>query len=191
MKLRKLFIACAVAALGAAAALAAENEGLLDLMRERCSVRDFQQKVVEEDVLNKILEAGRIAPTNHNRQPVKVFAVRTPELTAQLHKLEKDCYNAPVILVAGYDAGKCKRPPKEGEIATDIAVSMMMIQAQSLGVGSLWTRPHHQDEVRAICKIPENVTMTTILLLGYPAEGYKPRADHFQRKPMEEFAEYR
>ncbi len=191
MKMRKLFIAALFAALSAAAALGAENEGLLDLMRERCSVRDFQQKVVEEDVLNKILEAGRIAPTNHNRQPVKVFAVRSPELTSQLQKLEKDCYNAPVILIAGYDPAKCKRPPREGEIATNIAVSMMMIQAQSLGVGSLWTSPHHKDEIRKICTIPENVEMTTILLLGYPAEGFKPRGDHFQRKPMEEFAEYR
>ena len=82
MKCKKLFISALFAVLCATSACAAENEGLLDLMRERCSVRDFQQKIVEEDVLNKILEAGRIAPTNHNRQPVKVFAVRTPELTA-------------------------------------------------------------------------------------------------------------
>ncbi|MBP3752280.1 MAG: hypothetical protein J6H20_06625, partial [Pyramidobacter sp.] len=60
MKCKKLFIGALFAALCATSACAAENEGLLDLMRERCSVRDFQQKVVEEDVLNKILEAGRI-----------------------------------------------------------------------------------------------------------------------------------
>jgi len=191
MKFRKLFVLCVVAAMGAAAALAADNEGALGLMRDRCSVRDYQQKPVADEALKMILEAGRLAPTNHNRQPVRVFAVRSPKIVEEVHKLEKSTFNAPELLIVGYDPAKCKRPPKEGETAATIAATMMMVQAQSLGVGTLWTSPHKRDELRALCAIPEGIEMTSILLLGYPAEGFKPAPSHFERKPMEEFAEYR
>ena len=59
---------------------------LIDLMKARYSVRQYQSTPVEEEKLMAVLEAGRVAPTAANRQPQRIYVVRTPEALGKLAK---------------------------------------------------------------------------------------------------------
>lgn len=56
----------------------------LDLAKRRASVRAYQKRSVERDVLEQVLEAGRVAPTACNRQPVHLLVAHTPESMAKV-----------------------------------------------------------------------------------------------------------
>ena len=50
-----------------------------DIIRKRTAVRKFSDKKIEQELLNKILEAGRLAPTAKNNQPIKIYVVNSNE----------------------------------------------------------------------------------------------------------------
>ncbi len=57
----------------------------LELAKERYSVRSFSDKTIEQEKLDKIILAGRVAPTAKNNQPQKVFVVKSPENIEKLN----------------------------------------------------------------------------------------------------------
>ena len=74
----------------------------LDLMKERYSVRKFSDKKVEDEKLELILEAGRVAPTAKNYQPQRMLVLRSEENIAKLNKLSPCVYGATTaIMVCG------------------------------------------------------------------------------------------
>lgn len=83
---------------------------VLDLVKKRYSVRKYEDKPVEEEKLQKLLEAGRVAPSAKNNQPSRLIVVR--EKTG-LEKLKKgaNVYGAPLaIIVAGDTEAVWVRP---------------------------------------------------------------------------------
>ena len=69
------------------------------LIRERYSVRKFDAVPVEEEKLQKIMEAGRLAPTGHNSQPQRVYVVRSEEGLKKIRELCVCAFNAPAVLM--------------------------------------------------------------------------------------------
>ena len=59
----------------------------LELAKSRYSVRKFDARPVEEEVLQKILEAGRVAPTAKNMQPQKIYVLESPEAVASIREI--------------------------------------------------------------------------------------------------------
>jgi len=112
----------------------------LELAQKRYSCRSFLDKEVEKEKLEKILEAGRIAPTAVNYQPQRILILQGKE---QLEKL-KDCtiygWGAPIILVICYDKNiswKRKYDGKdEGIIDASIVTTHMMLEIADLGLGT-------------------------------------------------------
>ena len=70
-----------------------------ELSRARYSVRSFQNTPIEEETLNLILEAGRIAPTACNNQPQKIYVAKSEESRKKLASVCRCTFDAPVILV--------------------------------------------------------------------------------------------
>lgn len=75
---------------------------LIDLMKARYSVRQYQSTPVEEEKLMAVLEAGRVAPTAANRQPQRIYVVRTPEALGKLAKAA-NIHNPPLALIVCAD----------------------------------------------------------------------------------------
>ena len=72
-----------------------------DVLNRRYSCRAFAARGVEQEKVDRILEAGRIAPTAVNKQPVHIWAVSRPEALAAIKGVTRSNYGAPLLPVAG------------------------------------------------------------------------------------------
>lgn len=82
---------------------------LLKLMSDRYTCRRYSEENIKEEDLNKILEAGRVAPTSHNNQPQRIYVVKSEEAKEKLMKDFAYNYKAPCYLVCGYNVDEVWR----------------------------------------------------------------------------------
>lgn len=162
-----------------------------ELAHARYSVRSFQDRPIEEEHLNLILEAGRVAPTACNFQPQKIYVAKSAEAREKLASVCRCTFGAPVILVVCYDRErdwKNKLMPgyESGETDAAIVCTHMMLQAFELGIGSCWVGYFNPKTVAETLGLPENVTVSALLPMGYPAEDAQPLPLHEQ---VREFAD--
>ncbi|MBE6693973.1 MAG: nitroreductase [Ruminococcaceae bacterium] len=165
----------------------------LKLCADRYSVRSFSSRPVEEELILKILEAGRLAPTAKNQQPQRIFVLKSEKALEKLHKHCK-CYDAPVVLlVCGDTDVACNRPivsHSMAEMDASIVATHMMLAAASLGVGSVWMCAFDNDAVAKEFDLPDNVKPYMLLPLGYPTEDCQPSPRHTQRFPIDETVKF-
>lgn len=163
----------------------------LDLAKDRFSVRSFKNEQIKDEELKKILEAGKVAPTACNFQPQKIYVVKSKELREKLATVSPCTFNAPVILVIGYDKNldwKNKKIPgySSGETDAAIVTTHMMLEARELGIGSCWVGMFSDTAVAGVLGLPDNVQVTALLPMGYPAEGVEPLHLHYKHREIEE-----
>ena len=162
----------------------------LSLAKQRYSCRSFLDKKVEKEKIDKILEAGRIAPTAVNFQPQRILVLDDKERLYKLSECTKFGWNAPVILVVCYDKNiswKRKYDGKdEGIIDASIVTTHMMLEAQDLGLGTTWIGSFDPSKVREIYSIPENLEIVALLPIGYPSEDATPSPMHDKRNSLDE-----
>ena len=158
---------------------------LVDAILSRRSVRRYEKKDIPEDVLNKILEAGRLAPSASNRQPWHFIVLTDHEIKEKLsrgnwNQFVKDSA-VTVVGCAHFD-----RSRKWATIDTTIALQNMVIAAWAMGVGSCWIGDFRADEVKKLLGIPEGWMVVALITFGYPAE----EPDSRPKKPLEEIVSH-
>ena len=166
----------------------------LELAKARYSVRSFRDEPIEEEKLNMILEAGRVAPTACNFQPQRIYVARSAEAREKLASVCRCTFGAPVILVVCYDRErdwKNKLLPgyESGETDAAIVCTHMMLEAFELGIGSCWVGYFNPQTVAETLGLPENVTVSALLPMGYPAEDAKPLPLHSQFRDLADMVE--
>lgn len=166
----------------------------LDLAKKRYSVRSYTGRKVEEGKVQKILEAGRIAPTGANRQPQRILVLQSSESMEKLRKGART-FDAPLVFLICGDKDEVWTRPYDSYKITDIDTSIvtdhMMLQATELGLGSLWICYFDPEVIRKEFKLPENLVPVNILAVGYRDEEPKSSERHAtQRKAMEETVYY-
>ena len=154
-----------------------------ELARARYSVRNFLDTPIEEEKMSLILEAGRVAPTACNFQPQRIYVAKSAESREKLAQVCRCTFGAPVILVVCYDRErdwKNKLMPgyESGETDAAIVCTHMMLQAFELGIGSCWVGYFNAQTVKEALGLPENVTVSALLPMGYPAENAEPLPLH-------------
>lgn len=155
----------------------------LELVKDRYSVRSFKNEPIEKEKLDAIIEAGRVAPTACNNQPQKIYVVKSEDKLGKLSEVCRCTFGAPTILVIGYDKErdwKNRLMPGYGSGETDAAIvcTHMMLAAWELGIGSCWVGYFNADDVARALELPENVVVTAMLPMGYPADNAAPLALH-------------
>lgn len=167
----------------------------LEMAKTRYSARSYSDKKIEKEKLDKILEAGRIAPTAVNFQPQKIIVVQSEEGLSKLSSAAKT-YNPPTALIVCADkdiSWKRRRYDNmdSGTIDASIVTTYMMLEARSLGIDSLWICAFNPDAIRAEFKLPENIVPVNILELGY-ADCEPKSSDRYdsERKPLSETVFY-
>ncbi len=168
----------------------------IELAKTRYSCRAFADKAVEPEKLMMVLEAGRIAPTAVNGQPVIVKVLESPESLKKIRGVTRMAYNAPVVIMVCYDDTKVYSPTtymddfKSGIMDSSIVATSMMMQATDLGLATLWARGFSAAHIEHEFGFPENIKLACLLDVGYadPVNGV-PSPRHELRKPMNEFAE--
>lgn len=164
---------------------------VLEAIRKRQSVRSYQDKEIPEEILQQILEAGRLAPSACNNQPWKFIVVRDKNLKKRLVstcKNQKFVGEASVVIVGCAISPSYKMDNGEYSYTIDLAIALehMSLQATSLGVGTCWIGAFYQDQVKKNLGIPEEVQVVALVSVGYPKELGLKRG----RKPLSEIVCY-
>ena len=173
----------------------------MDISKMRITVRQFDPRPVEQEKIEKILEAGRWSPTAVNYQPQRILVLNTPDKLAKVREfcsfgydkkysdLAKECddsangknnyyYGAPLVLYVCYDKTVCWQHPQNGELSgpTDAAIvaTHMMLEAASIGLGTVWISYFDKDKARQLLEVPEQYEPLCMLYIGYPAEDFTP-----------------
>ena len=161
----------------------------LDLVKQRYAQRDYENKEVEEEKLQRILEVGRLAPTAANRQPQRFYIIRKEDMPTFENAV--NFHGAPLaILICAYTKEAWVRKYDDmnaGVIDASIVCTHMMMEATQLGLGSLWVCAFDPEKVKDVCGLAEGMEPINILCLGY---GKHPGDIHrfvTTRKPLEEF----
>ena len=165
-----------------------------ELAKNRYSVRSFEDKPIAREHLNLILEAGRIAPTACNNQPQKIYVAKSEASRKKLASVCRCTFDAPLILVVCYDRTrdwKNKLAPgyESGETDAAIVCTHMMLQAADLGIGSCWVGYFNPQTVAETLGLPENITVSALLPMGYPAKDAAPLALHSQYRELADTVE--
>ena len=163
----------------------------LELAKGRYSCRSFSSQEVEKEKLEKILEAGRVAPTTCNFQPVRVLVLQKKEELEKLSECTPYGWNAPVMMIVCYDQNvswKRKYDGKdEGIVDASIVTTHMMLEAVDLGLGTTRIGSFDPEQVRKIYQIPEHYEVVSLLPIGYPSEESSPSTTHEIRNSIDEF----
>jgi nitroreductase len=159
---------------------------LMQAIRTRRSIRNNQDRLVEEEKLLAVLEAGRLAPSAKNMQDWRFIVVRdfaTRQRLAEAARDQQFVAQAPVVIAACGTSDlvmTCGQPAYAIDVA--IAVDHMTLAAASLDLGTCWIGAFYEDKVKAILGVPQEVRVVALLPLGYPAKQPSPRP----RKTLDE-----
>lgn len=177
---------------------------LFEAIRTRRSIRRFLDKPVEEEKLQAILEAVRMAPSWANMQCWRFVVVKdksTRERISELSYVEsffapkgykvnpskKGLAEAPVVIVA------CADPSQSGVLwdqhyyMTDVGIATqnLMLAARGLGLGTVFVGVFDEEKLRSLLNIPSNIRIVGLFPIGYPQEEKKEGPS---RKPLNEIA---
>jgi nitroreductase len=163
-----------------------------EAISKRRSVRAWQNKPVEPEKLQRVLEAARLAPSANNRQPWRFVVVTDPAIRKQLIKAANDqtfVGKAPVVIVGC--AVEIDRVMACGlhcyPIDLAIAMTNITLAAVAEGLGTCWIGAFQEPQVKAILNIPDEVRVVELMPLGYPESADVPARP---RKSMKEVCVY-
>lgn len=159
---------------------------LVDVVLSRRSIRRYEQKEIPRDALDKILEAGRQAPSAANKQPWHFIVLNDPEIKKEFSKgmFNRFIKDSAVTIVGC--AHKDLVAGKWSIISATIALQNMVIAAWALGVGSCWIGDFKEEKVKKLLNIPESWNVVALISFGYPAEKPRPR----KKKCIEEIVSF-
>ena len=159
-----------------------------ECLRTRRTVRRFKRDPVPEEVVYRLLQAGRWAPSSRNLQPWHFIVIDNPETLAALGSIAGTgsfIAEAPLAIAVAMDSATTDWP----ELDAGRALQQMELMAWSEGLGTCFVTVRPQDQnrrIRELLGIPERLELITVLPFGYRAEGFKSRGA--PRKPMSEIA---
>ncbi|TSC54033.1 MAG: nitroreductase family protein [Microgenomates group bacterium LiPW_31] len=155
---------------------------ILEIIKGRRSVRNFQKKEIPEEIVEKLIEALIWAPSAGNLQSRKFYFVFNQGVKERLvgaARGQNFISQAPLAIVGCADTKAIRRYGERGEnlfSICDVSASIqnLMMLAQEHGLGSCWVGAFDEKEVTKILNLPENLRPIVILPVGWPAE--KPEA---------------
>lgn len=165
-----------------------------DVIKNRYSCKSYSDKMVEDNKINSILEAGRLAPTAKNLQEQRIYVIKSEEGLAKIDKATPCRYGAPVVILVAFDKNDVFTFPggkrDSGIEDASIVATHMMLAATDEGVDSCWLNFFNPEELRKDLGLPENEEILMLLDIGYKSEEAGPLSNHNSRKPLSETTRY-
>jgi nitroreductase len=158
---------------------------VIDAIRRRYSCRAYQEKPIEQEKLDSIFEAARLAPSAKNTQDWRFVVItdkETKRLVADTTNRPQVFQKAAAIIVACSNSNEVMRCGQAiGPIDVAIALEHIALQATELGLATCWIGSFYTDKVRAILNIPADIAIIELMTIGYPADTKKQP----QREPID------
>lgn len=156
------------------------------IISARHSIRKYKSIPVEEEKLNRVLEAARIAPSAGNRQPWHFIVIKDEEVKKQLKEAQVYVspkggdwfYSAPVIICACGESSKSwKRKDAKDYRDVDVAIAFdhLILAATAEGLGTCWIGAFDPVPAKKVLGIPEGIEPIVFTPLGYPDDSPQDR----------------
>lgn len=167
-----------------------------ELIRQRESIRNYDpERPVDRKILERILDAGRMAPSACNLQPWKFLVISSPGMLEKIGQ----CYarewfhNAPHVLVmkGRRDQAWVRSYDGYNSLETDLAIAMthILLAAENEGLGTCWIAAFNPSVLREALSLVPDETVFGITPLGYPKEGFRKKGQK-TRKSLKEVVEF-
>jgi nitroreductase len=161
------------------------------LIEKRHSVRAYRPDPVEDEKLNKVLQAMRLAPTATNRQAFCFVVIHTKGREEELKRIySKDWFaRAPLVVCAcGIPSKNWVRKDGKNYNDVDVAIAMdhLILAATDVGLGTCWIGAFDAQAAREVLRLPDGVEPIAFTPLGYPADEPGPK----KRKDLSELVRY-
>ena len=162
-----------------------------EVIKKRCSIREYNNRDVEEYKLERILEAARIAPSACNNQPWRFIVVRKAEIKEELKAAYSKpwFWTAPVIICAcGIVDEAWRRSDGKSYLDVDVAIAMdhLILAATAEGLGTCWVGAFDPAEVKRILNLGPEIEPIALTPLGYPSVFPEAKS----RKPWDNVVRY-
>lgn len=169
-------------------------DALIDLMKNRRSIRYFSEKKVDRKTVDTILEVARLSPSVENTQPWNFHVITNPEMKTKM--MEYSCYGNFIPGSSAFVVVTCNRAskgasnapiwnPKEMEYSCVASMYGMMLAGTTMGLGTCWVSLHH-GPAHNLLKLKDHQVVIGGLMIGFLKEGEKlPGGDHDVRKSEE------
>ena len=166
-----------------------------EVVKSRYSCRKFADKPVESEKLDRILEAGRVAPTAKNAQPVKIWVIQSPEALEKIKSATPFKWiTCPVVLAVGGDSREAFTRPSDNRNFEDvdacIVATHLMLAVEAEGLGSTWVGLFDAPKVKELFPEMKDYDLVALFPIGYPAEDATPSDRHELRKAKEDLVKY-
>ena len=147
---------------------------VLDLINNRRSIRKYTSQVITEDQIKDILAAGMMAPTARNIQEWRFIVVENRKVLEELGTKNPYAAMTKEAVFSIIVCGEKGLNDRYIECDAGAAIENMMLQAQSMGIGSCWcalmSNTEREDIYRSVIDIPDNYVTVAAVQFGYPAE---------------------
>ncbi|MHC4642946.1 MAG: nitroreductase family protein [Planctomycetota bacterium] len=157
---------------------------VLEAIRRRYSCRAYEDKPIEQEKLDSIFEAARLAPSAMNTQDWRFVVVTDKEIRRQVAEQTNRpevFQKAGAIIAACSNSDHVMRCGQAiGPIDVAIALEHIALQATEMGLATCWIGSFETDKVRVILDIPADVAIIELMAIGYPADSKKEP----QREPL-------
>ena len=172
-----------------------QNLEVFEAIRGRRSIRAFESREVPEELVERLIEAARWAPSAGNIQPWEFIIVKKPEIKRKLAEAalgQSFIEEAPVVIVVCADEVRSTQGyGMRGKTLyciqdTAAAAQNIHLAAYSMGLGTCWVGAFREDEARKVLKTPAGIRPVAIIPVGYPAEAPSPRG----RRPLKQMVHY-
>lgn len=163
-----------------------------DVIRNRYSTTKFDGRPVEREKVERILEAGRLAPTAANKQPQRVYVLESRHSLVLMDQVTPCRYGASTALLVCSDTKEALSLKGTSFAETDacIAATHMMLEATNIGVDNIWLAIGDREQARRVFALPNEILPICFIDLGYAAPEDRPRAWHSERKPLSDTVRY-
>lgn len=163
------------------------------MAKKRYSCRKLSAQPVEEEKLQKILEAGNLAPTAHNNQPLHIWLLESAEAMEKVSQTTSFIFGAPVVFVVGSKADDAWVRPFDkknfADVDASIAATHMMLAIEDLGLGTTWVAHFDAPKLKELFPEMADYELVAIFPVGYLAEDAAPSPRHAERVDVEKLAD--
>ena len=163
-----------------------------ELIAARYSVRAYRPDPVEDEKVQLILEAARLAPTAANRQPIQLVVMHTKGREAEIGKIYHRPWFVQAPIVIGVCAISSMAWVRESDrfnarlIDAAIVTDHLVLAATNLGLGTCWVAAFNVEAARSVLQLPPEAEPIIFIPLGYPADQPGPKI----RKPLTDLVRY-
>jgi nitroreductase len=159
----------------------------MDVIRERGSVRRYEDRPISKDLLEQVLEAARLAQSAANRQPWEFVVIQKKDMKKKLASISESFVDgAAAVIVCIANPENCGHVGSLDSYLVDVAIAVenMALVSWELGLGSCWIGAYDEEKVRQLLGIPENLRVASLLSLGYPMEKPASQTTRQRRKQL-------